>query len=524
MDKVNNRFNGLLFALACLAYLCLCGAFYSRYQTWIDPDGISYINIAVKYAHGNWAQAINGFWSPLVSWLMAPFIFAGVNSILASKLVAIILGLVTLNGIRLLTQWFQLGWQTKGVVYLTIVPLLVTYTYSAVPVDLSLLAVLLHYLYFIYHPQLFKQYKYAVLVGMVGCVCYFAKQYAFPFFFLHTTLIVIYRLIREKPFKFLSKSSAKFLAVVYGSFFALALLWMVHISIKYNQGLIYGTTGKINFSQALNHQVRNINEQGFFLYPPNPTATDWTEDVFYLQGKYVHIFDSKETLKQEQNLIMQALRLFVKYMNRMCLLWIPIVIGALIFYFRKNENHIRNRVLLPLITLVLYPSGYLLIWVEERFLWIMPVLLLLLSVYLFEKWMEEIKRHKGVIHLLFLVVLVFSFWRMAVLEFVQTQATNDPTVKMANLLTEKFHLHGLMYGEGYPAEQIQMLSFRAGLQNVIIHPKYYGTSYHLPTQLINGGINYYFLFHQPGDTLKPIPNFSEISQGQIPGLWIYKIQ
>ena len=38
-------------------------------------DGISYLDIARNYAAGNWKMAVNAYWSPLLSWLLAPVLF-----------------------------------------------------------------------------------------------------------------------------------------------------------------------------------------------------------------------------------------------------------------------------------------------------------------------------------------------------------------------------------------------------------------------------------------------------------------
>src|SRR6184192_1532963 len=45
-------------------------------QTWshrllVDHDGVAYLDIAENYARGAWASALNGYYSPLYSWLMA---------------------------------------------------------------------------------------------------------------------------------------------------------------------------------------------------------------------------------------------------------------------------------------------------------------------------------------------------------------------------------------------------------------------------------------------------------------------
>jgi hypothetical protein len=44
-------------------------AWAGRYE--MNPDGISYLDIAGAYLRGDWAMALNAQWSPLYSWLMA---------------------------------------------------------------------------------------------------------------------------------------------------------------------------------------------------------------------------------------------------------------------------------------------------------------------------------------------------------------------------------------------------------------------------------------------------------------------
>src|SRR5687768_6759202 len=48
-----------------------------RYQ--MNPDGVSYLSIASKYLAGHFGDAVNAYWSPLYSWLLAGLMGAGVE-------------------------------------------------------------------------------------------------------------------------------------------------------------------------------------------------------------------------------------------------------------------------------------------------------------------------------------------------------------------------------------------------------------------------------------------------------------
>jgi hypothetical protein len=39
------------------------------YRFYIEPDGVNYLDVAAAYLRGDWSHAVNGYWSPLYSWL-----------------------------------------------------------------------------------------------------------------------------------------------------------------------------------------------------------------------------------------------------------------------------------------------------------------------------------------------------------------------------------------------------------------------------------------------------------------------
>jgi hypothetical protein len=41
------------------------------YRFYIEPDGVNYLDVATAYSRADWSAAINGYWSPLYSWLLA---------------------------------------------------------------------------------------------------------------------------------------------------------------------------------------------------------------------------------------------------------------------------------------------------------------------------------------------------------------------------------------------------------------------------------------------------------------------
>jgi hypothetical protein len=60
----------------CLAFAVILGVFYAwNYRHYMNPDGIAYLDMADAYLEGQWARAINSYWSPFYSWLLGLAIY-----------------------------------------------------------------------------------------------------------------------------------------------------------------------------------------------------------------------------------------------------------------------------------------------------------------------------------------------------------------------------------------------------------------------------------------------------------------
>jgi hypothetical protein len=54
----------------------LAGAIHAwSSRNYMNPDGISYLDIGDAYFRGDWATAINAYWSPFYSWLLGAALF-----------------------------------------------------------------------------------------------------------------------------------------------------------------------------------------------------------------------------------------------------------------------------------------------------------------------------------------------------------------------------------------------------------------------------------------------------------------
>ena len=160
--------------------LALIFAYFYRYQ-W-NTDGLGYISIAQKYAAGDFWPAVNGFWSPLYSWLIAVFIVLGAPGMIAAKIVGVAAGLALLLASKKLLDCFDLGGRAEKAVLAALAPISVYCAVSLATPDVLLAAIIVYYLSFVFRRDYdFKNY--GLWCGILGGLAYLAKTYAFLIFY-----------------------------------------------------------------------------------------------------------------------------------------------------------------------------------------------------------------------------------------------------------------------------------------------------------------------------------------------------
>src|SRR6266540_3880290 len=65
---------------------------YPFYQYIFDVDVVGYLSVTRYLAAGNFEHGINGFWSPLHSWLAVPLYKAGINEFAAFRIINGLIG------------------------------------------------------------------------------------------------------------------------------------------------------------------------------------------------------------------------------------------------------------------------------------------------------------------------------------------------------------------------------------------------------------------------------------------------
>lgn len=331
------------------------------YQYQINPDGISYLSIAHQYATGSFQSALNAYWGPLLSWLVIPLLALGMYPVVAIKLLGLIIGALFIQALWKCAVLSGTGIRWATFVSCAVIPFVWQCVFTVTTPDL-LLALLLCYVFLttislIHEPTPLK----SILLGVLAGLCFLTKAYALPLLIIWLITLVIYR--RHIP---PHKPLARPLLISIAMFCIILVSWSCALYSKYEK-VIISSTGQFNFN------ILGPRGSGYPMHylglidPPSPSAVSSWNDPTLLPTMSWHgttVIHSAEFFFS--NIVVKnTLRTvhIVKHYPIVALL--PL---SILFLVKSRTVKTRNIFLLSTLA-TLNACGYLLILVEERYVW-----------------------------------------------------------------------------------------------------------------------------------------------------------
>lgn len=399
------------------AYLLLWSLLLPYYRFRLYADTISYLDLAQHYLRGDWYQALNGYWAPLISWLLAPVLTTGADALLSFKVLTMLSGLLALRAADQLLQVYRVLPLVRAAMGTALVPLLAWMALQVNTPDLLSAALLLFYLAQasrLLHtlappapgseaglpvppeagqPLPFPRLatfqglrlaaspkklaiRQALLLGALGGGAYLAKNYNFYFVLVHLLGLALWVAL-GKPGRGNRRRLLRPLGLALLVFGLVSACWIGPISWKYGR-LTAGTAGRFNLSLAA------PGSQGFpYLYqgllpPPHAGAWQSWEDPGRYQLPAWQPWASKADLAYEASLTAHNAAKYLGMLWHYHPLVLVMVLLAGWLLLQAGPQEKRN-LFLSLYGLLLYPLGYWLIYLEERHIWICVLLALVLT-------------------------------------------------------------------------------------------------------------------------------------------------
>jgi hypothetical protein len=369
-----------------LAGLFVIGAFVGlyfqlTYHKFLNNDTLSYINLAERYVAGDWQHAINGFWSPMYTWVLCICKLIGLpvlQSCYVINFLASALGLYVLCKLarRYLTQ--PLFYIAFGLYALL---LMLFYAMSSLTPDLMAAVFCLWFLLLVTDEQFAFNKRSQWLAGLVAAFAYFSKLYNFVPIHLFMFTWLAYTLLRYG-----GTQSKQFIPIVrtYGVFILLSCLWIVVLSI-HEGALVITTAGKFN------HNYMSPNYDG--AYPTNARLiAPPFEKAYSAQTNPAHLLDEynwspfkdSRSFMHQVNLIKNSIIDLIRNIDTTGAKWFILIASLLILYINRKKTSINLNNGIKKITwfFICYPLLYLPLFILDRYVLVFIILFHLLLFFI----------------------------------------------------------------------------------------------------------------------------------------------
>jgi len=416
--------------LAAIFFIILFFYLFPWYQFIINPDGISYINVAQRISRGEYYYSLNGCWSPLSSWILVPFIKAGFDPVLSLKYINGILGLLSLFCCNALINKFNIHNTLKKILPFFIVVILIYYVFYELCADLLQLFFILLYLNLVLSKNFIENNYKIIFAAAMGAFAYYAKAYNLPFFLAHFSLATFILLKKNKKTNF-TKVLVKKIAIAFTTFILLVSPYIITLSHKYGFATI-SNASKLNISWVLTNGASGMDSKRIMAFDlPYTDATSTWDEPTYSQQKFITPFTSIHYFLVETKVTFSNFIKFGGFLNGISIFAFVILVGYLIYLYKKKKELFVNDELL-LLTTMLYPAGYLFILLDSRYFWLLPISILLMSAILIS-WLYEQKYINKIVFISTSIVIFLSFLLQPIMELRTLKNNNKDVYEIANI-------------------------------------------------------------------------------------------
>lgn len=348
--------------IAIVGYLILAVLLAANNFDRLNPDAVSYLTIARRYAQGEWV--VRGFWSPLISWLLALPIAMGIDPQLSVNILAIFTGLIFSSLCLPLAERFSLQRLYRLAIFIIIAIISLYYLFTLITPDLlGGIFVLLYFLAVTSKRYLERPIVFGVAVGIVGALAYYGKHYNIAFITVHLVIhagLLFFSKPAQRKQVVLATSAGLVMLVV------LTLPWIYGIYLRYDT-LAISTSATVN---------RAIYGPPLANGSPRPSVYCWRvqlcdqpDDVLFpLEDSLIDYYipwsplDSSDNFFYfvkliASNIIKWPAALMVRHLRLAPVLTLGMSLIAIFLIWR--DKILRYRLIWLLLAIAIYVSGYM---------------------------------------------------------------------------------------------------------------------------------------------------------------------
>ncbi len=360
------------FLLIIAIYLLACLGIMPYVKWYVDnPDSLQYISIAHHILDGRLSLAINGYWSPLISWLLAPFIYFFNDGIVAFKYLQMAIGIFVIRKWLMFLVFVEVDDKLKRFLGFVIIPFIVSYSLLNLSPDLLFVGILFSLIIELIR-WLDKQTDGSSL-GKLGALLFLTKSFGLPLF-IFLFCFVIWMKDERIP-----KIRLKKILLPFGTIVG---AWIILLSVKYGKFTI-SESANFNFTYevapTLGKQVQLPVLGNGLLKPANDFAISaWEDPASQIQLTPLDPFGDSKYYLSIVNRNLQSIY-FHDFRNQLG--WIFIFFLIIYLIRKKSYEIIPLWIKISLLVICTLYFGYSLILVHERYIWICTLLFIPMTVF-----------------------------------------------------------------------------------------------------------------------------------------------
>ena len=253
-------------------FLLLLAGWLCRHA--LNSDGIAYLRIASYYADGRFDLAVSGYWGPMLSWLMAPFIKVGVTPLAAARIVMGLSAVLFFWGCREVFRGSKLSQLNQTVGLWLTAALSVFWSVENITPDLLMSGWVALACSRMMDESWLENSKTALMSGLFWGLAFWAKAPAFPLALI--TIPLVFALwLRRRPGDY--KRALRCLGLTAGIFMLVASVWIAALSAKYHR-LTLSTSARINHAVTGPSDLKQPYQFGAQFDQPSPGRITVWED------------------------------------------------------------------------------------------------------------------------------------------------------------------------------------------------------------------------------------------------------
>ncbi len=480
----------------------------------LDSDCVAYLTIAERVAKGDYFQSINGLWSPLNSWMLAPFIQHGFDAWASAKALNCFFGGAILVAFHHLLLRFEVSKKVYHI-YMSILPLIVVYfVYFQMFGDVLQLAFVLFYLLIIFSKSLLNIGK-VIACALIMSIGYYAKAYSLFFFFVHF-LVICFWLYKSKKIN-LQKAILYYVTGI--SVFLLCILpWTFALHHKYKEWSLTGFAGKLNMSWNIN-SGKSFKPDITLLIPPTyPNSPSFWEDPYITQSNLSSPTSSiAHFTKWIARVVYTTLESVTCMHEISCFTLAALGIGLFYFFFNKKKSEEMDlQYQLLILSILIVPMGYLMMHIETRYIWLITFLSMLLCARL----LQTIKNTlwQGIA----LGSIAISFLLFPIMQLKNLKYKNKDLFEMAQFIQSK-NIHGAFTSNATDAGRMWVIAYLTKNPFFTIEKQNY-TQEELNLDIKKYHVAYYFFISENNQANIIMQDASMDKVANMDGLDVFKIK